>query len=686
MTIHESLIKIFKDHKVVICYDSDKSMYEEFQNLELGKVKKHEVINNEFSVKHIIYTSQKEDQFLLYFPYPVPAHTDNWLLDLQLAHRVFNTDQEAMFLQDMGLDYDLKYLVKAHLEFFKNKDRRNMLLDLISEGESENDIRFKMLAVVFNTNFPTLESYVQSYANTFINDDLRVEKELNRFNLNSVFWKAVAKKFGYHSEDPSIYDFLFDTFSRNFSITNKGRSTKETRILLSLWKDAISFQDAFKRGSDKIAEDLRIENLLQATSYSTIQNDDLFKVIDLKIISDLGHALANDSISLDELLLVYKERKNKYWYTEYEHFYEALFHAAQLITLVKQIGDSTIDSIQSACNLYAQDLYRIDLHYRKYLLYFRKIQQNRVLDPLTHKICNLYTNDWLLRINDALQRAIEQENKWIVNSHKSQNKFYKNNVQPFISKSNRLFVIISDALRYENGVQLVQELQAEKRYEAEIDYMTTLLPCYTQLGMAALLPHKQLSINPLDCNVIVDGKKSSGTLNRSKILNNYSDARAIAIASESFMKMNAATEGRVFAKEHDLIYIYNNRIDKVGDDKMTEDRVFEAVEEEIAYLKEMLKKIANMNGNHVLITADHGYIYQHEQLEESEFSESNVKGEVWKENRRFILGKGVSASNAMHKFTGDQVGVNSETDVLITKSINRLRVKGAGSRFVHGGG
>jgi hypothetical protein len=37
------------------------------------------------------------------------------------------------------------------------------------------------------------------------------------------------------------------------------------------------------------------------------------------------------------------------------------------------------------------------------------------------------------------------------------------------------------------------------------------------------------------------------------------------------------------------------------------------------------------------------------------------------------------------KFNGAELGLNSDIDVLIPKSINRLRIKGAGSRFVHGG-
>jgi uncharacterized protein (TIGR02687 family) len=203
--------------------------------------------------------------------------------------------------------------------------------------------------------------------------------------------------------------------------------------------------------------------------------------------------------------------------------------------------------------------------------------------------------------------------------------------------------------------------------------------------MAALLPHQELSIQPGKDTVLADGLSTTGTQARTKVLETNAGVRAVAITAEEFMKMNTKTEGRPFAMQYDLIYIYHNRIDKTGDDKTSEDKVFEAVEEEIAFLRELLRKIANVNGKNILITADHGYLYQHDALDESEFSETDVQGDVWKVNRRFVLGKNLEASGALKKFTGELVGLAGDVEVLITKGINRLRVKGAGSRYVHGG-
>ncbi|HZH67575.1 MAG TPA: PglZ domain-containing protein, partial [Chitinophagales bacterium] len=134
-----------------------------------------------------------------------------------------------------------------------------------------------------------------------------------------------------------------------------------------------------------------------------------------------------------------------------------------------------------------------------------------------------------------------------------------------------------------------------------------------------------------------------------------------------------------------LIYIYHNHIDDTGDKTSSEVKVFEAVETEINFLKNLLRQIANVNGTNILITADHGYIYQNDVLEESDFAESGAVGDIWKENRRFVIGSGLSGGASVKKFNGTQVGLTSDVDILIPKGINRLRVKGAGSRFVHGG-
>jgi uncharacterized protein (TIGR02687 family) len=682
-SIYKALQTLFEDNRVVFWYDDQAKLKEQFEDLQFSDIEKVELQNNQFHLKYRILKEEKQ-KFLLYFPMGEPAFKDNWLLDLQLAHRIFNSDQESMFLQDVGLGYHFKELVRQHIVFFENKERRAKLRELIAEDDKDRDIQYKMMAVMFGVEYATLEAFIQVYANAFNDGNERIEKALERYNLREIFWRDVARKFNYSSDKPAIYDFLVDVFSRNFKPSSKNRSAKESKILLSLWKDAISYQDAFQNISDKIATDINVADLLDNENFESLIEEDVFRAIDLKIIHDLIANMQTENIDLQKVLTVIKKRENKYWYPKFRNFYKCVQHAAELIELVRNFSSLTYDSVEEGANKYSNELFMVDYHYRKFIYSYRMTSQNSVLGSLYNKVNKVYSNDWLLNGNDSWQKTIDKTIEWPLKSKHSQRNFFQTHVKPYITKSQRLFVVISDALRYENAWELWKELQAEQRYEADIDYMITSLPSYTQLGMAALLPNEQFTITK-DTSVMVDGLSSIGIPGRTKILEQNSGVRTTAILAEDFMNLNATTEGRDFAKAYDLIYIYHNQIDKTGDDKTSESRVFDAVEAELEFLKKLLRQIANVNGNNIIITADHGYIYQNEVLDESDFSEAGVSGDVWRENRRFILGQNLTGGIAVKLFKGSALGLNSDVDVMIPKSINRLRIKGAGSRFVHGG-
>ena len=682
--IYSALIKLFQEERVVFWYDDAGKLKEEFHLIELSDVEKIEVNNNEFFLKYRIILEDKQ-KFLLYFTNGEPPMQQNWLLDLQLAHRVFNSDQESLFLQEAGLDYSWKYLVKDHAAFFESKERRSQLKELVNEKDGQQGITYKMLSVVFSVDYVNLEAFIQTYAGAFINNNHRYEKALARYNLNDFFWREIQRKFNYQSDKPSIYDFLLDVFSRNFTPTAKNQSAKESRILISLWKDTVSHQEAFQAISNKIVKDLQIEQILQDIGYESLLNEDVFRVIDLKIIHDLIQALLHESVDLEKVERIIKKRQNKYWFEEFKSFYKCVKYAANMIDAIRNTSAFKYDNIEEGCAEYAKTHFWIDIYYRKFVYHYRQTNQNSVLSQLYDKVHKVYSNDWLLASNDDWQNTINNLSEWPNTSSRSQRSFFSKYVEPHIKKGQRLFVVISDALRYENGWELCNELQSEKRYEAEIDHLFTSLPSYTQLGMAALLPHNKLEIVSKDCSVNVDDLTSMGIAGRSKILQKNAGVRATAIQADDFLNLNAITEGRAFAKEFDLIYVYHNHIDDTGDSKTSETSVFNAVEDEIDFLKKLLRHISNVNGNKIIITADHGYIYQHESIEESDFSEAEVQGEVWKTNRRFVLGTNLQANKSAQHFTAKQMGLEGNVEMLIPKSINRMRVRGAGSRFVHGG-
>ncbi len=683
--IEEALSKLFIKHRIIFWYDENEELKDEFVTLSLEGIEKVVVNNNQFYIKHLTIKEKPSTKFLLYLPYKKPSNIENWLLDMELSNYVFQTKQEAMYAQELELDYDFTNLIAEHIEFFKNKERRAELKELLGKEDDYQAIRYKMLAVMFKTDNVSLVSFLQVHALAYNDGNERFDRELERYYLKSFYWKEIARKYGYNVDSPSIYDFLIEVFSNNLSFGKKTGITKESKILIGMWKDSVAYQTVFKDLSYKIAEDLKVESALNELNLDVIIQEDLFELIDKKIISELVELICDESISIERLSQLVKQRENKYWYRDYEDFYACLENGMQMITLIRKYQKSKIESFTDGVNSYIQQLYKIDYHYRRYINHYRKAKQNKVLQPLTEKVEKVYCNNWLLDYGNEWQRVIDATETWYNSMKTSQYRFFTDHVKPVISKGQRLFVIISDALRYECGWEYLQNIHSEKRFEGDLEYMVSALPSYTQLGMAALLPNANVSVQPKTDNIFIDGNPTQGIQGRSKILEQLTGVRATAINAEDFVKMNSATDGREFVKQYDLIYIYHNRIDKVGDDKTSEEKVFEAVEQELEFLMDIIKKIANMNGNNMFITADHGFLYQNNELADSDFSIGEVKGEIWKESRRYVIGKNLKGDASTVHFTAEKLNLSGDVEVLIPKSINRIRIKGAGSRYVHGG-
>jgi uncharacterized protein (TIGR02687 family) len=181
--------------------------------------------------------------------------------------------------------------------------------------------------------------------------------------------------------------------------------------------------------------------------------------------------------------------------------------------------------------------------------------------------------------------------------------------------------------------------------------------------------------------VFADGMSTKGTESRDKVLKRK-HPNCMAMRAEELLSITAP---KTAFKDFDLIYIYSNTIDAVGDKKDTEDKVFAATQDEFTRLINIIKVIKNGNGTNILITSDHGYLYQNETLDESEFTDFKVMGDIIADTRRFVIGNNLQPGDAVKTWNSEEVGLKAGRQIQIAKAMNRLRKSGSGSRFVHGG-
>src|SRR5690606_2133960 len=84
------------------------------------------------------------------------------------------------------------------------------------------------------------------------------------------------------------------------------------------------------------------------------------------------------------------------------------------------------------------------------------------------------------------------------------------------NQDQKVVVIISDALRFEVGENLLSELHVDTKNTAEMRYMLASIPSKTNIGMSQLLPHKKLSYDGK--TIRIDDIENAGIDNRTKIL------------------------------------------------------------------------------------------------------------------------------------------------------------------------
>ena len=684
--IAQALTRLFERHRIVFWCDAKQELRNDFEALGMVGIKKLELTNNEFGVKYHLLREEPDQKFLLYREGPQPVDLENWLLDVQLAHGEFRTDQIGLWLAELELGLEFADVVQAHEEFFKAVKRKDSLKSLLKPDDTPRIIRLKMLCVCAGAE-PRLDTVLESLLAELSEGRDDKYKLIARCNLESFLWEQMKRAYGYQSNTPGIQDFVIELFKSCYAMGTDDQVllSSDSLVFLRRWKDSRQYEASFESLSDKCAELLGIEQDLNKRDFRALIDLDYFRLIDQKIINELVHSVVARTVSTGDVALWVRQRRQGHWYQVYRHLYEAVDYAAQFVYMLDE-ATLEMESMAEGIERYARTWFRLDQLYRKFNFHVRCSRQASLMGSLTEQIENLYSNNYLLKLNDRWQAHVDSTNQWKAPPVLLQKEFFNRCVQSFLNKDNKVCVIISDALRYEAGDELLSLIRQEDRFDASLKPALSMLPSYTQLGMAALLPNKELELADNDTGAVeVDGQSSQGTPNRIKILKQAIKQRGTALRAEELMSLNR-DDCRALVRDHDVVYIYHNLIDKTGDSRDTEERVFDAVEDTLQELVKVVKKLAGANANNLLLTSDHGFIYQNRVLDESDFSGAVVDGErILYRNRRFVLGKGLKQTPELRAFNSAELGLAGAMEVHIPKSINRLRIKGAGSRFVHGG-
>ena len=252
--IAQALAKLFERHRIVFWYDAKSELRADFEAVSLEGVDKIEIANNEFGIKHRILREQPEDKFLLYRDGPQPEDLDNWLLDVQLAHGEFRTDQVAIWLAELDLGLEFADVVQQHVEFFHAAKRKDALKKLLKPDDTAGLIRLKMVAVCAGAE-PRMDTILESLLQELADGSDEQFSLIERCDLEGFFWAQLTRHYGYESSEPSIRDFLIELFKSCYAMSTDGqvKLNADALVFLKRWKDSRQYEESFEKLSEECA-------------------------------------------------------------------------------------------------------------------------------------------------------------------------------------------------------------------------------------------------------------------------------------------------------------------------------------------------------------------------------------------------------------------------------------------------
>lgn len=664
---------------------------------------------SELATKRRVLREEPHARFVIYREGEEPAPTEDLIYDIRLRAARFVCSEEGVWADECGVSAELAGCLADHRSFFNSKERRAALAASTLPKGTVRELELAMAAAALGVRDGTVRDAARAMA-------ARVVSELSRgreaslsavsdAGLSDALWRALRDELGYRVPEgsaPSSRDLAFRILEGTLGDLVEDEwqmvPAEASRVVTLLAANART-RDAYdwlcaEHGAaalSMVPEEARDYGSLASVEH--VAKADEWMLIRLAKEASSG---ALDGKALRELAT---RRAGALCAAAYAHHYAALVALTRLWDAMKryQAEAPAATTMAELTEGYASSWHEVDRRYRELRLHYGHVSQGRfglALAPAVDSAearYDAFLSDSAARWQD---HALDS-GPWPPKGVPAQRDFFLECVArraPEANPGHRVGVVVSDALRYECGAELAELLTASRakgiagRTRASVEARLASVPTYTQLGMAALLPDAPMEIDPATALVAKGGKPTSGTKARQSLLA-ASVPGAVALQAEELPQDLASAIAKA-----PVVWIYHNAIDRVGDKQATERKTFGAVEEALAELERLVARLLVAGCSTVLVTSDHGFIYQDRDLGPKDFADvdglnliKGVEGVDSERTRRFVVADVLPKSQLVIEYTASELSLTGGHLVGVPRGAMRFRLSGSGARFVHGG-
>ena len=698
-------LKEFYKRRIIFWYDEDREFEEKLDGLQLDNAKIVRLTgSNTFAVKKLLCADDLSSNFLVYSPLSFQKDDDNWLINVQLYSEEFRADLVSIWIDEMGLTSTpiIRKQVKNYRAFFDVKERRSTVASIKSNITTAAQMHLAVMAALCGKN----DIQANSIVHTVIRAGLDIEtndiyQSFVTYGADTAFWAMVSQATGYNEGDDSnlgrlAMHMLLTAATGTLHLDDLAGldayiSIPHQAYCYELVSDWIHGEDSRQlyEVARYVEDGARLYQRFSKLPVEALVGTECFPCIDECILTALMTEIRDHIIKVDVIKATVEKRRTMAWYEDVSCYYEGILQVANMQAFFLEHADG-FHTVEPAkiWKEYTTDYYRMDTFYRQFHLCFQKCLKvsNPLLDDLfkhvTEKVEGLYSH-WFVGLlgenwSGASAENLEQFGRIL--EVPQQMDFYRSKVKP---GTNRTYVIISDAFRYEVAASLAAQLRRETQSKVELNSCQAIFPTVTKFGMAALLPHRELVAAEKSSgllSVLVDGQTTDAG-NRDKILK-LANKASVALKYDNIIGLKRA-ERQALVKGMEVVYIYHDKVDIAS--HTSDSAVFPACDEAISDIKNLVRIIVNeFGGTNIIITADHGFLYTYSPLSEDDKVDKTTPSEqdVEIDRRYLITRKGANPEYLLPvKFLDGQ----SDFNAFAPRGNVRIKKKGGGLNFVHGG-
>ena len=619
------------------------------------------------------------------------------------ANAVFQEQGYQEFMQQYGLREELATFVSKHIEELNSTKVKAALEPYMNRDMFTMDVAQRAMLSVYLGQETTL-SWEDIFIRLFVicgADNAKrstdffsklkkkpdLEKTLSErlmdlsgqtfeINTNEKI-KKVAESIKYNAITELLPEISADDY-KTYKITSQPKIEKINRLLERV-AQMPKLEKPFTTALMKLSKDIREEEIIKWYGW-----DANYHYLSDELCWPIIAQLADGQIEADPVRANSNLRALKQKKADDSAVVPAIDYLSQLAFYYekeKALGSMVLNTPDDYIRFYTERFYLIDQYYRLAVEKYYQLKQAELpildcinkaksrLDQDYSKICNLLNLEWVKCLKE------KGEGLRSVKSVARQENFYQENVSDF---PNKLAVIVSDALRYEVAKELMDEMGKEKHSET-LEVALAMLPTETKFCKPTLFPHEKMELD--DAEMLLDGEKCPVSMaQRTAFLNKYKEGAVCLDFNDVF---SSAHKNREYFKQP-LIYIFHNAIDESGhlNDPAA---IVDACRTSINKLRDFIQRLhASYNINNVILTADHGFLF-----EDKEFAEKDkhpVKEDCIEKKTRYYLTRRDDAQEGIAKFRLTEVsGMTDHTVyVAVPDGTNRMAAPG-GYQFAHGG-